>query len=89
MAKTKEEEKREADAFDEIMKEKEAKDAAKAAEARKKEAEESGGKDSVSVFSKTGNFVRTYSPFQSGGGKSHIEKAEGYAAKIGGTVKKA
>ena len=88
MEKTKEGEKKEAAAIEEIMKEKEEKEKAKAAEAREKEKEEAGGEGTVNVYSRAGAFVRSYAPFQSGGGKSYIKKAEEFAGKIGGSVRK-
>lgn len=42
---------------------------------------------SASVYSASGNFVRTYTEEHSDKDKDYKEKAEGYAKKIGGTVK--
>lgn len=43
---------------------------------------------SATVLSGTGNIVRTYTEERhSEKGKSFVEKAEGYAKKIGGTVR--
>jgi hypothetical protein len=58
----------------------EAKAAAKAAEKH--------GTESVSVYDKAGAFVRTYVPSQSDENLDFIAKAEGFAKKIGGTVRK-
>ena len=45
--------------------------------------------ESVTVLSATGNPVRTYTEEMSGKKLNFIEKAEGYAKKIGGSTREA
>lgn len=64
------------------------------AEAKAKSEEEAkADTGSISVYNITGNFVRAYTTEHSDAegvenGKTYIEKAEGYAKKIGGTTRK-
>ena len=56
----------------------------------KKEVKTPKGKvESVTVLSATGNIVRTYTAEHTDKNKGFVEKAEGYAKKIGGSVREA
>lgn len=50
------------------------------------EAPKKAGKEAV-VLTSTGLYVRTYTPTDTDGAMTYTKKAEGYAKKIGGSVK--
>ena len=66
-----------------------AEEKAKEEEARKAEEEKKASVDegTISVYNANGAFVRAYTEDMSDEDKTYIEKAKGYAKKIGGTVK--
>ena len=59
---------------------------AKADAAEKEKGNKKDFKEAV-VLDKNGKYVRTYTPDMSDDDKDYLEKAKGYAKKIGGTVK--
>jgi hypothetical protein len=58
-------------------------------EEKGEKAADKAGTAALAVYNASGQYVRTYTPDQTDENKTFVEKAEGFAKKIGGEVRKA